>query len=199
MRGSRLIENERDRSSSLPAAYSVRAVLACGAVGVLAGILAGHVRLGLGLPGHKALVWMTPVVFARLVFGSPAGGTTGAVTAGFTTMALGSRFAGAAAHLPMAGLAGAIIDLAVGFGERRRLGRAWGVVLVGGAGLAANLVMLGKRLMAPLGHSHALLGAGDLPVRLISYAAFGLAAGLAAALLALAAAGARRRRANRGG
>jgi len=181
MRGSPLIENGRTRAASLPTAEAVAALLATCAVAFLAGLVAGAVRLGLGLPGHKALVWMAPLVAARLMLRSPVGGSAGALTASLGTMAVGGHLAGAAMHLPVAVLAGGVLDVAVHVVERRRLGAAWAIPLMGLAGLAANLVMLGKRLLVPTFHIHHFLWTSGLAARSLSYAVFGLAAGLVGA------------------
>jgi len=184
MHGSLSITSAPGRSSSLASVEAVERFLACAAVGVLAGIAAAHVRLHLGLPGHKALLWMVPVIAARLVFPSMAGATAGAVSAALATLAAGGNLAGDAMGFPIVGLAGMMLDAAVGLAERRRLRAAWRIPLVGFAALVANLVMLGKRLASPLFASHQVLWSTGLEARLISYAVFGLASGLLAATLA---------------
>lgn len=181
MRGSPSIENGQTRGEGVPTAEAVAALLATCGVGLLAGLAAGGVRLGLGLPGHKALVWMAPLVAARLVFRSPLGGSAGALAASLGTMAAGGHLAGAAMHLPVAVLAGGVLDVAVHFIERRRLAAMWAVPLMGLAGLAANLVMLGKRLLVPSFQVHHFLWTSGLAARCLSYAVFGLAAGLVGA------------------
>jgi len=147
----------------------------------LAGLAAGSVRLGLGLPGHKAVMWMAPLVAARLIFRSPIGGSAGVLAASLGTMAAGGQMAGAAMHLPVVVLAGGVLDVAVHFIQRCRLGAVWAIPLMGLAGLAANLVMLGKRLLAPSFQVHHFFWTSGLAARCLSYAAFGLAAGLAGA------------------
>ena len=161
------IESTRSRTDSPAAAAALEGLLGAVAVGVLAGLAAAHVRLHAGLPGHKALLWMAPVVAARLVFPSVAGATAGAVTAALAALAAGGSLAGGATGLP-----------AVGLAERRRWSAAWTVPLVALAGMAANALMLAKRLTMPLLESHAAAGAPEVVLRLASYAAFGLAAGL---------------------
>lgn len=162
----------------MPTAEAVAALLATCGVGLLAGLAAGGVRLGLGLPGHKALMWMAPLVAARLVFRSPVGGSAGALAAALGTMAVGGNLAGAGMHLPVAVLAGGVLDVAVHFIERRCLAAMWAIPLMGLAGLAANLVMLGKRLLVPSLRLHHFLWTSGLAARCLSYAVFGLAAGL---------------------
>jgi len=172
------IESTRSRTDSPAAAAALEGLLGAVAVGVLAGLAAAHVRLHAGLPGHKALLWMAPVVAARLVFPSVAGATAGAVTAALAALAAGGSLAGGATGLPAVGLAGMLLDGAIGLAERRRWSAAWTVPLVALAGMAANALMLAKRLTMPLLESHAAAGAPEVVLRLASYAAFGLAAGL---------------------
>ena len=181
MRGSPSIENGRTQAASLPTAEAVAALLATCAVGLLAGLAAGSVRLGLGLPGHKALVWMAPLVAARLILRSPVGGSAGVLAVSLGTMAAGGHLAGAAMHLPVAVLAGGVLDVAVHVIERRRLAAVWAIPLMGLAGLAANLVMLGKRLLVPSFQVHHFLWTSGLAARCLSYAVFGLVAGLVGA------------------
>ncbi len=181
MRGSPSIEKGRTQAASLPTAEAVAALLATCAVGVLAGLAAAGVRLGLGLPGHKALMWMAPLIAARLIFCSPIGGSAGALAASLGTMAAGGNLAGSGVHLPVAVLAGGVLDVAVHVIERHRLGAVWAIPLMGLAGLAANLVMLGKRLLVPSLRLHHFLWTSGLAARCLSYAVFGLAAGLVGA------------------
>jgi len=172
------------RDDSLWAAGSLGALLAVCGVGLLAGIASAHVRLHLGLPGHKAVLWMTPVIAARLLFRSRVGATGGTLAATFASMASGGPLGAAAAGLPIAGLAGALLDLGIDFVERHRFGAGWSILLVGLAGAGANVAMLGRRLLWPLFESHVLVGTGGIGGRLVSYAVFGLLAGLLGAALA---------------
>jgi len=59
-----------------------RTSLMVAAVGVLAGVATASVKLHLGLPGHKALFWMVPIVLARVLSRHPVGGSIGSLTAG---------------------------------------------------------------------------------------------------------------------
>jgi len=184
MRGSPWIENTRSHDAARSAAESLGAFLAVCAVGLLAGLITAQVRLHLGLPGHKALFVMAPVIAARLVFRSAAGATGGMVAAALASLAAGGQMIGASAHLPIAALAGCLIDAVIGLAERRRLAAHWTIVLTGLAGAAANLVFLGERLLTPLFQSHSLLGLSGLDLRLLSYPVFGLIAGLLGAGIA---------------
>ena len=88
------IENAADRSLSSGLRAHVRALMPHLAVGILAGVAAAHVRLHLGIAGHKALFWMAPVLVARLRARHPLGATVGASTAMATSLALGGNLAG---------------------------------------------------------------------------------------------------------
>jgi len=194
MRGSPWIENTRSRDAAV-SAESLKAFLAVCAVGVLTGLVAAHVRLHLGLPGHKAVLLMTPVIAARLIFRSTAGATGGLVAAALGSLAAGGQMIGAWAHLPIAALAGCLIDSAIGLAERRRLAAYWSIALTGVAALAANLVFFAERLLTPLFQSYTLLGLSALDLRIFTYAVFGLIAGLLGAGIAMVV---RRRRAEPG-
>ncbi len=142
-------------------------------------------RLHLGLPGHRALLWMVPIVVARLLTRCPVGGTGGTLAAALTSLALGGRFAGGFIQLPMVVFAGAVLDLAAGLAERRRLSARWAIPLLGAGGAAANLLCFLKRLAAPAGPGmHRALGASHVWTDLGLYAIFGLTAGLVGAAVA---------------
>ena len=181
MHGRPLITSTPSRSLSVGEHAS--AVLITAAVGAAAGLVAGQLRLHLGLPGHKVLFWLTPVLAARLIAGGPAGATAGALAAAVATAVAGGNLAGSLVQLPLIGVAGLVIDAAAWLAERRGP-TALVIPLMGLAGLVANLVCFGKRLLAPWGQAgHWLWG---VDVRLFSYALFGLLAGLLGAALAYA-------------
>ena len=184
MRGFPWIENGDARRSSHAAAFGARMLLANVAVGVLAGLLVSHVRLQLGLPGHKALFWMVPVLAARLFAPHLLGATAGASAAACTALAMGENLAGGILYLPLVPLAGAVLDGTVALAERRRLRWWWTIPLLGMGGMAANLLCAMKRLLTPLRNSHLLFGLDGLAATILSYAFFGLLAGLAASTLA---------------
>ncbi|MCX5672610.1 MAG: hypothetical protein NTU94_14935, partial [Planctomycetota bacterium] len=99
-------------SRSLSVAEHASAVLITAAVGAAAGLVAGQLRLHLGLPGHKVLFWLTPVLAARLIAGGPAGATAGALAAAVATAVAGGNLAGSLVQLPLIGVAGLVIDAA---------------------------------------------------------------------------------------
>jgi ABC-type thiamin/hydroxymethylpyrimidine transport system permease subunit len=159
-------------------------LLANVAFGVLAGLLAAHVRLHLALPGHKALFWMTPVLLARLLSRHPLGAMTGACAAACSSLAFGGSFAGGVVYLPLVVAAGGVLDALVAFAERRRLPALAAIPLVGLGGLVANLFCAANRLLVPVRKDHLLFGLSGWPATVLSYALFGLLGGLLGAALA---------------
>ena len=69
-------------------------------VGVISGLFIALFRLNLGMPGHKAFFWMTPVLIARLRCGCKIGTTAGGLFAALTTYSLGANLAGGAIGMP---------------------------------------------------------------------------------------------------
>jgi len=161
-------------------------LLLCTAVGVLAGAVTVLGRMHLGLPGHKALLWMIPILAARLLTGAKLGTTAGAATAVTTSLAAGGNLAGGPAMMPLVVLAGALLDVAAAFAEKHALTPVLLVSLMGLAGLAANLICLAKRFFSPVAQArHALWGIPGMG-HALSYALFGLIAGLIGAGIACA-------------
>lgn len=185
MHGYPLSESAADRWSRLASAVRLRRLLASAAVGVIAGLVVSHVRLHLGLPGHKVLLWLTPIVIARVLLKHPFGATVGVLSVACTSLALGENFAGGILFLPLVGIAGAIVDGAVAFAQKRHLPSILMVPLVGAAGATAGLACAVKRMLAPVVHTHVIFGLTGPPARLLSYAFFGLLAGLIGAGVAV--------------
>jgi len=194
MPGSLSTGSEVGRWSRLARAAQLRSLAGCTAVGVLAGVAMAHARLHLGMPGHKALFWMIPILVARLLYRHRVGATAGACAAAGASLALGGNLAGGVLFVPLVALAGGLLDAAAAWGERRALPVAMRIGLMGAAGAAANVLCAAKRLLTPQLNAHALLGLRGLPAQLLSYALFGLLAGLTAAAVAAAATAARRAR-----
>ena len=153
------------------------ALLMAFVVGAAAGLLSACVRLHLGLPGHKAVLLLAPVIAARFTLRLPAASTAGMAAASLASCAASGSLVGAAPQLLFFVLAGAVIDLAASFANRRRLATVWLIPLAALAGLAANMILLLARLIAPLFRYHALPGLSALGTRVFSYALFGLIAG----------------------
>ena len=196
MPGYPLTESVTSRWHRFVGAVGLRMLVANAAVGVLAGLAIAHVRLHLGMPGHKVLLWLTPIVAARLLARHPLGAATGALAAACVSLGLGGRFAGGILLLPLIGVAGAVFDGFILFAEKRQL-HGWLVVLLAGAGgLAASLVVVLKRILLPQFRTHIVLGVSGPPAQILSYAFFGLLAGLVGAAAAVAVRTIRRKRSN---
>jgi len=160
-------------------------VMSC-AVGVLAGVATAHLRLNLGMPGHKALLWMTPLIAMRLVMRWPVAASVGTVSATAACWGVGGNLGGGVGNLPLLLLAGIVLDAAAALCERHRLGGVLTVVLMTGAGGAANVVCMCKRLLLPVHGPHVIMGIPALDRYVLFYAGFGLLAGLLGALAARA-------------
>ena len=134
-------------------------------------------RTGLGLSGHKAFLWMTPLLIARFRTGAKIGATAGSMFAAMTAYSLGSNFAGGLIGFPMIGVAAAILDGAADFIEKRKLSGFSIIFILAFAGVAANLVCFNKRLLNPSGHAN-----GSLIADLFLYMLFGMISGVVAAV-----------------
>ncbi len=187
MPGYLLSENTATRWSSVARAARLHMLAVNLAFGVLAGVLAAHAKLHLGLPGHKALFWLAPVLAVRLLSRHTIGAMFGACAAAGTALSLGGSFAGGVVYLPLVIGAGGALDALAAFSERRRL-PAWAtILLLGMGGALANLLCALNRLLVPIRREHLLFGIGGPQATLLSYALFGLLAGLAGAAIAVAA------------
>ena len=181
MRGYLLTGKRGGRWNSMAQSRSFQMLIASLAVGVIAGLLAAHVRLHLGLPGHKAVFWMTPVLLARLLGRCRAGATAGALAAAFTSLALGGNLAGGLIGLPLVGVAGLLFDTVIGYIEKHKITILMKIPLVALCAMSANIIMLAKRGLGSLGAApHFLFGVSGFWFELLSYAFFGLLAGLVA-------------------
>lgn len=140
-----------------------------------------HVRLNLGLPGHKALLWLAPIIVARVLGRCRAGATVGAAATAGATFAVGGHLGGGPLGLPLLVVAGVFLDLVTGALESGRIPAWLHVPAICGAATIANLICLTKRLLLPAGFgAHLLLDASGFWFQLASYAFFGLLAGLIA-------------------
>jgi hypothetical protein len=185
MRGYLWIEKKLTLTETVLGPEGVRGLAVSLSVGVFAGCLAAYLRLHLGLPGHKALLWMTPVITARLLGRCRAGTTAGALTAAFVSLGMGGNLAGGLPGLPLVGLAGALIDAAIVQLEKRETGALTTIVVVAFSAMAANLICCAKRLLVPVGVTpHDFLGGVSVLARPLTYGLFGFLAGLVAAISA---------------
>ena len=152
-------------------------------VGIISGVFIAFVRLNLGMPGHKAFFWMTPVLIARLRGGCKIGTTAGGLFAALTTYSLGANLAGGVIGMPLIAVAGMILDWVVNYIEKNNISGLSVVLILGFAGAIANIVCLTKRLILPAGiNPHFILGVSGPWIRLCSYAFFGLLSGVVASI-----------------
>ncbi|MHC4352676.1 MAG: hypothetical protein ACYS0H_08155, partial [Planctomycetota bacterium] len=183
MRGYLSIRKDTPLAEMVLGPASLKGLVVSVCVGVIAGCLAASVKLHLGLSGHKALIWMTPVIVARLLGRCRIGTTAGAFTAAFVSLGIGGNLAGGPLGLPLVGTAGALVDACIGRLEKHRASAVTTIVVVAFSAMLANLICCLKRLLGPTGIApHDLFGSAGLLLRPISYAFFGFVAGLVAAI-----------------
>ena len=152
-------------------------------VGVISGLFIALVRLNLGMPGHKAFLWMTPVLITRLRSGCKIGTTAGGLFAALTTYSMGANLAGGIIGMPIIALAGIILDGAVNFLEKNKISGLTMILTLASAGVVANLICLAKRMILPTGFKpHFIFGISEFWFKPISYAFFGLLAGIVASV-----------------
>ncbi len=187
MRGSQLTERKAGLWNSISQSNQFKMLLASISVGVIAGTFMGNVHMNWGLPGHKALFWMAPVLFTRIIGRCKAGSTAGAMAAALTTFSFGGHIAGGVVGLPLVALVGLSLDMLINQLESRKVSPLAATPILTAAATLGNLVMLGKRILTPRGFGalhHNLMGITDPLYSLLSYAFFGLISGLAAATVA---------------
>ncbi len=160
--------------------------LATAAVGVLAGVGVACARTPIHLPGHKVVLWMVPVLAARIVTRTRAGAAIGASAAAITATGLGGRLAGGMALMLLIPLAGVVLDLGVRQVQRRSFPVRQTILTLGSAGLVGNLICFAKRFFDPTGQSFTGANAADVLVAAGSHALFGFVAGVAGAAAGLA-------------
>ncbi len=185
MRGYLWIENKGTAIEAVLGPEGVRGLAVSLSAGIIAGCLAASLRFHLGLPGHKALLWMTPVIAARLLGRCRVGATSGALTAAFVSIGMGGNLAGSLSGLPLVGVAGVLIDVTVARLEKCKASALATIVAVAFSAMLANLVCCAKRLLLPTGLTpHDIFGGADVLMRPLSYALFGFLSGLFAATAA---------------
>ena len=176
---------KRVKLRSMVRSHQFKMLLVSISVGVISGLFIGLVRLNLGMPGHKAFFWMTPVLIARLRGGCKIGTTAGGLFAALTTYSLGANLAGGVIGMPLIVLAGIILDLTVNFIEKNKISGLLMILILGLAGAAANLLCLAKRMILPAGiNPHFIFGVSGFWFKLFSYAFFGLLSGIVASIIA---------------
>lgn len=182
MRGYLLTEKATPPADLILGPDGARGLAISLSVGVIAGCMAAFLKLHLGMPGHKAIIWMTPVIAARLMGGCRIGTTAGAFTAAFVSLGSGGNLAGGLLGLPLVGAAGALVDACIFKLEERKASALTTIIMIALAAMLANLICYGKRLLVPAGiATHDMFGAAAFMLRPMSYSLFGFLAGLIAA------------------
>ena len=177
MRGHPLIEGVAVRWNETAAAH--RALFITAAVGAAGGGLVSTLRLHLGLPGHQAVLWMAPTLACRIALRHRAGAAVGAFSAAVAVCLLrGHLMGGGALSLLFAPVAGAMLDRCISFGERRSFPPGVQLVIAAAAGCLANLFCAAVRLAGPVRAHGVLFGLDRFAGFALSYALFGLVAGL---------------------
>jgi len=151
MRGYLLTAKRADLWNNLLQSRQARMLLASISVGVIAGIMMAHVKLHLGISGHKGLFWITPVLVARVLGRCKAGSTAGTLAAATTCIGLGGHMGGGLLGLPLIALVGMIWDVVLHQIERHPLPWFLAIPVISLLGAGGNLIVLGKRLLAPAG------------------------------------------------
>lgn len=126
-------------------------------LGFAGAILQSFVKLGIQVPGHAAVFWITPLLVARAISASSAAGSAASTSTALGMYALG----GFGLRLPLIlnfgtfWLVGPVLDLfmlAVAWwertaeGRRRLLAGPFGVLLLAAAGLLTNMAHLGLKV-----------------------------------------------------
>ncbi len=185
MRGYLWIESKGTPIGAVLGPEGVRGLAVSLSVGIIAGCLAAGLKLHLGLPGHKALLWMTPVIAARLLGRCRVGTTSGMLTAAFVSIGMGGNLAGSLSGLPLVGAAGGLIDVTAAHLEKHKASALTTIAAIAFSAMLANLICCAKRLLLPTGLTpHDIFGEADVLMRPLSYALFGFLAGLIAATAA---------------
>ncbi|MBT3198592.1 MAG: hypothetical protein HN350_01630 [Phycisphaerales bacterium] len=187
MHGSQSIENVADRWNNLAQTICLRALLFNIGVGMIVGVFTAHVRLHLGLSGHKIVLWLVPVLAARFIWRAPLGATMGTTGAMLASFAMGGNLAGGIPYMALLVLAGGVMDALVTFAQNRGLHPVMTIALLSGGGMCANLLCVIKRLLTPVYNHSVILGLSGPIATIISYAIFGLLAGLIGATVGLGA------------
>jgi hypothetical protein len=181
---------KRSKVWDLAQSDQFKKTLICISVGIFSGLAVVYSkplihcfsRAGLGLSGHKAFLWMTPLLIARFRTGAKVGVSAGAMFAAITVFSLGANLAGGLIGFPLIGVAAAVLDGVANYIEKNKVSFFSMIILLAFAGVVANLICLTKRMFGSTGISpHNLFGAGML-VRALLYMLFGSLSGIVAAV-----------------
>ncbi len=183
MRGFAWIEKQT-RLKSLYDPAGLGGLVLCLSVGVVAGLIASHARLHLRLPGHKVILWMTPVIIARLSGRFKFGATTGAIAAAITSLSVGGDLARNPLDLLLVGAAGVVLDVMISRVQKSKIPILVRMPVIAVAAMLANLILLGRKLFGAMGAGGYMRFTGrELYFRLLSYSVFGLISGILAVVI----------------
>ena len=183
MHGSLLTERKTTQAHSAVGRSAFALIAISLSAGIVTALVIAHVRLRLGLPGHKALLWMTPLILTRLLTGYKPSASIASVALVTIAFAFGTNLAGGPFGAPLIILAAALLDTVITRLEDRKTSALLQIPLIALAAMAANLICLGKRILLPAGivTNPAMHTFG---AKLFTYALCGFAAGLTAATIA---------------
>jgi len=155
-------------------------------LGLIAAILHSALKLRLGIPGHSAVLWLTPLLVGRFLSPLAGAASVASTSAAVSLYALG----GLSFRWPLAlsfgtfWLVGPVLDLYVLFAQRLTHvagSKALGLVSVALAGVVGNFAHLAlKAGFGAIGVHAPGLGLPRGAFEGVTYFAFGLAAGLSA-------------------
>ena len=172
---------KRSKALGLVHSDQFKKTLVCISVGIFSGLFIAAAKLNLGLSGHKAFMWMTPLLIARFRTGAKIGVSAGGMFAAVTAFSLNANLAGGAIGFPLIAVAAGVLDTVANYIEKKKVSLFPMIVMLAFAGAAANLICLVKRMFLPTGISpNNLFGAGMM-LRTFSYLLFGALSGVVAA------------------
>lgn len=162
-------------------------------LGLVSAVLHTFLKLRLGIPGHAAVLWLTPILVGRCLTRLRAGGTVASTSAALGIFALRGL---SARWPPMLAVAtywavGPALDFYVLLVARlvtgeRRLSGAVGLAVAAVGGVVANYAHLASKVGLAVIRPHApRLGLAPGLYELVTYLVFGLLAGLLAYSLSL--------------
>ena len=172
---------KKSNALSLVNSDQFKKTLVCISVGIFSGLFIACFKLNLGLSGHKAFLWMTPLLIARFRTGAKIGVSAGSMFAAITVFSLGANLAGGLIGFPLIAVAAGVLDAVSNFIDKNKASLFSMILLLALAGAVANLICLTKRMFLPTGISpHNLFGVEGMALRALSYAFFGSLSGIVA-------------------
>ncbi|MBW8015323.1 MAG: hypothetical protein FVQ82_03985 [Planctomycetes bacterium] len=175
---------KKSNAAGLVHSDQFKKTLVCISVGIFSGLFIACIKLNLGWSGHKAFMWMTPLLIARFRTGAKIGTSAGGMFAAMTAYSLGANLAGGLIGFPLIAVAGGVLDVVANYIEKNKVSLFSMILLLAVAGGLANLICLVKRMFLPAGISpHNLFGADGMMSRALLYLFFGSLSGIVAAVI----------------